>query len=243
METTTYSPEDFPPPTPPNNGIPKSKKPPQLETPETLLRLASEPALERIRQDREKASDRLRPLLQHLEGHLFAPELNVNQLKLACGIRDNSIVILFHAEVGHTPKAYITGRRLETAARLLRDTSLKIWQISDLVGYSALGVFSKAFHRWSGLRPQHYRKEHRRRQSRSLPSPIEVFDNELLERALKGQLDLAEANRLINRLCELYDIDREELDHGELDREHRSGKSHPPANGLHLANEGHIAEA
>jgi transcriptional regulator GlxA family with amidase domain len=182
-----------------------------LETPEKLLEQAAQPAILRIQEAYEQASERLRPLLKHLEVHLFDPELNVNQLKLACDIRDNSIVIHFHAEVGHSPKAYITRLRLETSARLLRDTGLRIWQISDLVGYSGLGVFSKAFHRWSGLRPQHYRKEHRRRRAKSLPDPIEVFDSALLDRALRGRLEIPEAHRLIHHLCDLYEVDRAEL--------------------------------
>jgi AraC-like DNA-binding protein len=182
-----------------------------METPEKLLEIAAEPALTRIRKDHERASDRLCPLLKYLEDHLFNPDLNVNQLKIACGIRDNSIVIVFHNEVGQTPKTYITSLRLETAARLLRDTHLKIWQISDLVGYSALGVFSKAFDRWSGLRPQHYRKKRRQSRSQNQLHPMEVFDNHLLERALTRRLDVPEVHRLIHHLCELYTVDREEL--------------------------------
>jgi AraC-like DNA-binding protein len=181
-----------------------------LETPETLLALAAEPALARIREDQKRASDRLRPLLHYMEEHLFDPTLNVNQVKLACKVRDNSIVILFHAEVGQPPKTYLTNLRLGTAAILLRDTELKIWRISDMVGYSAIGVFSKAFQRWSGLRPQYYRAESRIRQWENQP-PIEVLDSPLLEQALRGDLGRADARRLIGRLCALYEVSREEM--------------------------------
>jgi AraC-like DNA-binding protein len=216
QQTHPCSPDPIPAPlasTPPptGNGSPKRPKGAALETPEKLLETASQPAILRIQKDHEKASERLRPLLKHLEGHLFDPDLNVNQLKIACGIRDNSIVIRFHAEVGHTPKVYITSLRLETAARLLRDTGLRVWQISDLVGYSALGVFSKAFLHWAGLRPKHYREASRRRQAQNLPKPIEAFDNGLLVRALKGQLEATEVHRLIHRLCDLYEVDRQDL--------------------------------
>jgi AraC-like DNA-binding protein len=142
---------------------------------------------------------------------LFDAALNVNQLKMACGVRDNSIVLLFHAEVGQAPKAYITHLRLETAARLLQDTGLKIWQISDLLGYSALGVFSKAFHLWSGLRPLHYRQECRLRRAERQPLPIEVFDSALIERAVKGRLERPKVRGLIYHLCTLYEVDRAEF--------------------------------
>jgi AraC-like DNA-binding protein len=202
------------PPPPAGNGGPEGEEYQKLETPERLLERAAEPAILRIQEDYERASERLRPLLKYLEIHLFDPELNVNQLKIACGIRDNSIVIRFHSEVGHTPRAYISGLRLETAARLLRDTGLRLWQISELLGYSGLGVFSKAFQRWAGLRPRFYREEIRQRDEKNRPAPVEVFDNRLLERALQGRLESTEAHRLIHRLCDLYEVDRGELGGG-----------------------------
>ena len=195
----------------PPPGMPKAPKVPLPETPKDLLIQAAAPAFQQIEKDHDRVSDRLRPLLGYLRENLFNPDLNVNQLKRGCDVRDNSIVIRFRDEVEHTPKAYITGLRLETGARLLRDTKLKIWQISSLLGYSALGVFSKAFYRWSGLRPRRYRKESRQRQKAQQPEPIDVFDNDLLVRALKGRLDANEAHRLIHRLCALYQCEQEEL--------------------------------
>jgi AraC-like DNA-binding protein len=176
----------------------------RAEPPHTLFRRAAKPAYLRLRQDCQRVSERLLPLLEYLRSHLFDSDLNVNRLKLACGIRDNSIVILFHIEVGQTPKTYISGRRLETAARLLRETNLRIWQISDLVGFSTLGVFSKAFDRWAGLRPQHYRSQNAIQSSGQTPEPPEIFDGEFVERAMVGQLTPDESRRLIKRLFEIY---------------------------------------
>ena len=172
-----------------------------------MLETAATPALERIRSDLERVPPRLRPLLEHLETHLFDPALNVSNLKRACGIRDNSIAILFHAEVGHSPKNYISDRRLETAALLLRETQLRVWQIGELIGYSSLGVFSKAFNRWSGQRPKAFRKRSRERLREGgetqLARPV-VTDGERLRLALAGKLDSQDAEVLIRRLLELY---------------------------------------
>lgn len=182
-----------------------------LDDAQSLLERASEPALERIRRDRKRVPPRLQPLLEHLETHLFDPALNVSNLKRACGIRDNSIAILFHAEVGHSPKNYISDRRLETAARLLRDTGLRIWQIGELIGYSSLGVFSKAFNRWAGQRPKTYRRQIRRDLGSSQdPRPPLAIDDDILRRALTGKLEDPEAERLIRRLLELYPALRRE---------------------------------
>ncbi len=169
---------------------------------EELLRSAMQPSLERIRRDRDRVSSRLRPLLEYIEQHLFDRRLNVQHLKQACGIRDNSIAILFHSQVGHSPKSYISERRLETASRLLRDTDIRVWRISEMVGYSGLGVFSKAFNRWAKQRPNAFRRQARDLACSQPPGPLP--NDELMDRALAGSLSHQEASRLLQRLLEIY---------------------------------------
>ena len=123
------------------------------------LEAAAADTLERIREDQRKAGLRLKPLLEHIEANLFDPALDVNQLKRSCGVRDNSVPIQFHAQLGMPPHAYIEEGRLRTGCRLLEGSDLKIWQIADLLGYSSIQVFSRAFTRWAGVRPTAYRKQ------------------------------------------------------------------------------------
>lgn len=125
---------------------------------QALLKRAAGAALERIAGDRARSPWKVRPLLGYLETNLFDPDLNVDQLKRACGVRDNSIAVAFHAAVGQPPGAYITERRLETAGKLLRESKLPVWQVSDLVGYSSIQVFSRSFSRWAGKSPNSYRR-------------------------------------------------------------------------------------
>lgn len=167
---------------------------------EALAR-ASRLTLLRIQQDTGSASQRLRPLLRSIEEHLFDPALNVAKLKAICGIRDNSIAIQFHREVGLAPKSYITERRLETAARLLINTDLLVWQIAELVAYSGLGVFSKAFNRWAGQRPNAYRRQ---MCGLAEETPAELFSPEFLRRAVVGKLTTGEAQWLVKRLGQIY---------------------------------------
>lgn len=167
--------------------------------------MAAAPALERIRRDRTDAPKRIQPLLEYLEQHLFDPSLNVNQLKAACGIRDNSIVIHFHSQIGQTPKAYISARRLETAARLLQGTDLRVWKISELVGYSGLGVFSKAFNRWAGQRPLSFRRRAKSsNRLADLPIQLPGSNDDFLRQAIIGELEPGEVDRLIDHLRQLY---------------------------------------
>lgn len=176
-----------------------------------ILEAAAEESVERIRQDHGKAPQRLKPLLAYIEEHLFDPSLDVNQLKRNCGVRDNSVPIQFHSAVGRPPHGYIEDRRMETACKMLSDSNLKIWQISELLGYSSIQVFSRAFSRWSGQRPTAYRKKARKRKEEVgvvAEEPMleeSLFaKTETLRKALAGELSLDEASRLIRRLRQMY---------------------------------------
>lgn len=174
-----------------------------------ILETAAAESVERIRRDRANAPQRLKPLLAYIEEHLFDPTLDVNQLKRNCGVRDNSVPIQFHSAVGRPPHGYIEDRRLETACRLLGESPMKIWQISEVLGYSSIQVFSRAFSRWSGQRPTTYRKKARHRKEVHPEVPLMVEESleartEMLRRAIAGELSLDEANALIVRLRQLY---------------------------------------
>ncbi|MEL7058729.1 MAG: tetratricopeptide repeat protein [Acidobacteriota bacterium] len=175
-----------------------------------ILESAASESLERIRRDQVKAPQRLKPLLAYIEEHLFDPSLDVNQLKRNCGVRDNSVPIQFHSAVGRPPHGYIEDRRLETACKLLAESNLKIWQISELLGYSSIQVFSRAFSRWSGQRPTAYRKKARQRHVSINGDASPLIEESLqartdkLQRALAGELSLDEANDLIAQLRAMY---------------------------------------
>ena len=182
-----------------------------------ILKTAAGESLERIRLDRAKAPQRIKPLLAYIEDHLFDPTLDVNHLKRACNVRDNSVPIQFHSAVGRPPHGYIEDRRLETACRLLATTDLKIWQIAELLGYSSIQVYSRAFSRWSGQRPTLYRKKARKRAGAGRTYPKlhdegRLFEPSSLRRALAGELPEHEAGALIERLLRLYPSCRQSLE-------------------------------
>lgn len=175
-----------------------------LDESRVLLAEAAHETLARLRADRERVPPKIKPLLGYLEEHLFDRDLNVNELKRACNVRDNSLTMVFHSETGASPKVYITDRRLETAARLLRDTDLRIWLISEMVGYSGLSVFGKAFDRWAGERPGTYRRRFRELSEGRKEAFDGTIDDDFLARALAGKLPAERAGALIRRLIDLY---------------------------------------
>lgn len=61
------------------------------------------------------------------------------------------------ADYGLNFSAVIDQVRRELAERHLRQRYVSVMEISDLLGYSELSAFSRAFRRWFGIPPQQYR--------------------------------------------------------------------------------------
>ena len=164
-----------------------------------IFERAAEPSRARVRRDLDRVGvPRIVSLLETLFERLYDPGLNVNTLKLACGVRDKSVITLFGSELGLYPRRYIEDLRLETAARLLRDSDVLVWRIAELVGYSSAGVFSQAFSRWIGEAPRHYREGHR-----GLEVPASWERSPTLQRVLE-KLDSSKAEELLEQLRGLH---------------------------------------
>lgn len=67
----------------------------------------------------------------------------------------------FMATIGATPRAYLTERRLSTAALRLRDSDETIDRIAAAVGYESAHAFSRAFRRALDESPSRYRRRTR----------------------------------------------------------------------------------
>ncbi|MFO0675204.1 MAG: AraC family transcriptional regulator [Polyangiaceae bacterium] len=90
--------------------------------------------------------------LRHLEGNLFG-DVDLEDLCRASGTSRSSLLRRFRSEVGATPKAYLLGRRLDEARRLLGQRRHDVGEVARLVGYSNAGAFSEAFRRRFGEAP------------------------------------------------------------------------------------------
>ena len=63
----------------------------------------------------------------------------------------------FHQKTGMKYKDYLTRARMTEAKRLLLQTDLKIYEISQMVGFSDVRYFSQTFAKASGVLPKDYR--------------------------------------------------------------------------------------
>lgn len=104
----------------------------------------------------EIADGRIRAVVSHIRQSLSS-SLNVETLAdMACMSKDH-FIRTFKKEVGTTPSAFVTKKRMEAAELLLITTNETIKTISAKVGYDDNSYFNKTFKRYAGVTPQQYR--------------------------------------------------------------------------------------
>jgi AraC-like DNA-binding protein len=86
----------------------------------------------------------------------------VEKLAELAGMSRAAFARRFTQRVGVTPLAYVAARRLDAAARLLRETDEPLGAIAAAVGYESEFALSRAFKRSRLLAPGRYRTSHRR---------------------------------------------------------------------------------
>ena len=75
------------------------------------------------------------------------------------GLSNNYFCQLFHKEENVSFVTYLNTERIKLAKHLLRTTSKKVFEISDLAGYNNPKYFNYVFKRTVGLTPLRYREE------------------------------------------------------------------------------------
>lgn len=68
----------------------------------------------------------------------------------------------FSEAYGISPMRYLMKRRIDESMQLLVDTTMPIYDISEVVGFSSPSHFAQSFKRVTGCSPHAYRKSHRK---------------------------------------------------------------------------------
>jgi AraC-like DNA-binding protein len=90
----------------------------------------------------------------------YAEALSIAEIARAAHVSSAHFAREFRAAFGEPPHQYLSSRRLERAAALLRNTDYSVARICMSVGFSSPGSFTSAFGRAYGLTPQRYRADH-----------------------------------------------------------------------------------
>ncbi len=94
-----------------------------------------------------------------IDAHYEHP-LSVAEVARAAHVSSAHFARRFRAEFGETPHQYLSSRRLERAAYLLRNTDYSVAHVCLSVGFTSVGSFTSAFGRAYGMTPTRYRTRH-----------------------------------------------------------------------------------
>lgn len=97
--------------------------------------------------------------LQALIAREYAKPLTIEYLADHVFMSPNYLSTIFKEHTGKTVLAYVTQVRMERAADLLREGSLKIHEISAKVGYENASHFCSVFQKKNGITPNQYRNQ------------------------------------------------------------------------------------
>lgn len=82
--------------------------------------------------------------------------LTLSQLSQSCSMSVDKIKRLFRQHYGCGPISYFTAIKIDTAKRLIEETTLNFTQISEQLGFHSVGYFSRLFKEKSGMTPSEY---------------------------------------------------------------------------------------
>lgn len=101
----------------------------------------------------------LNEILVFIHNNVYAT-YTVEDLCQKFSISRSSLQALFRANLGMTPKQYISELKLNEAKKLISQHEHTISQVSDLLGFTSIHYFSRRFKSYFGIAPSEYAREH-----------------------------------------------------------------------------------
>ncbi len=93
---------------------------------------------------------------RYLREHHTAPVITLDELAAHAEVSRNHLSWEFTRETGETITDYLAGLRVEDACRLLATTTLKVYEISERVGYTNVEHFCRVFKKVTGFSPNRW---------------------------------------------------------------------------------------
>lgn len=109
---------------------------------------------------KQKRQDENRPVRvakQFVLAH-YSESLTLEQVSAQAELSPAYLGTVFKKETGMTFLEYLSGVRMDAAKQLLKETNRTVADICAAVGYNDVRYFTKTFTKYSGLKPNEYRK-------------------------------------------------------------------------------------
>lgn len=90
----------------------------------------------------------------------FHKQITINDVAANVYLSPNYVRNIFKEKTGETFLEYLTDYRLKKAAELLKDKSLKVYEVSNMVSYENVSYFCSIFAKSYGVSPNEYRNKY-----------------------------------------------------------------------------------
>lgn len=95
---------------------------------------------------------------RYISDHYEDPELSLIKVAEYVGLNEKYFTNRFTKEAGETFSSYLTALRMQKAKELLKTTTFKVYEISEMVGYHNVEHFNRMFKKLNEVTPAIYRK-------------------------------------------------------------------------------------
>ncbi len=96
--------------------------------------------------------------VRHYIHHNYRENLKLESIAPLFGYNSSYLGKIFSKKMGVNFNSYVDQVRIEAAKKLLENNNLKVYEISERVGYSNVDYFHKKFKKYVGTSPAEYRK-------------------------------------------------------------------------------------
>ncbi len=107
--------------------------------------------------DQQTADSLIDKMKDYIAAH-YGEDLTLDAMSEQFAMNSSYFSSFFHQKTGAKYKDYLTRVRMTEAKRLLMQTDLKVYEISQRVGYNDVRYFSQAFLKATGVLPKEYRR-------------------------------------------------------------------------------------
>lgn len=95
---------------------------------------------------------------RYMAEHYEDAELSLAEVAEYVGLNEKYFTNRFTKETGETFSSYVTALRMQKAKELLKTTTFKVYEISEMAGYRNVEHFNRVFKKLNGVTPAQYRK-------------------------------------------------------------------------------------
>jgi len=110
-------------------------------------------------EEKERSTPIVYSAIRYILNNYSNKNLSIKLIANSVFVTPNYLSLVFKKSTGKTINQFITETRMEKAKELLKDRSIKLYEIASMVGFRDANYFAKIFKKMEGMNPSEYREK------------------------------------------------------------------------------------